>query len=156
MGTWGGGVFQGDSALDHLEALCEPMLDRIEKTLGSTARMRKDLEKETLLCDIDLLTAISEHVSKNNRGVFRLGWVYPVVLPEPKEIEGWKAQYLEIWEANVDEYGPTPGYKRTRRKVIVEVFDRFAALARKQKKCYQNVEKRIVLPGKPAGKLLDE
>jgi hypothetical protein len=75
-------------------------------------------------------------------------------LPEPEQIEDWKKQYLEVWNAHIDEFGPTPEYKRGRRRMTADVFARFARAARKQKRRYRLLELRISFPGKPLGQPL--
>ena len=56
-------------------------------------------------------------------------WV-GVELPEAETIAKWKATYLAVWDAKIDELGPKPDYKTKRRAVLVATFDELEALAR--------------------------
>ena len=51
--------------------------------------------------------------------------------PTPSTVAGWRSLYLDVWDNGIDGLDPDPEYKRKRREVIIETFDRIERLARK-------------------------
>jgi hypothetical protein len=42
--------------------------------------------------------------------------------PKEKKVQGWKKKYLQVYDKQIDDLAPQPGYKEGRRKVIEKTF----------------------------------
>jgi hypothetical protein len=51
-------------------------------------------------------------------------------LPRPEVVEGWKKDFMAVWEATIDGLEPSPDYKEERRTVLHRTFDELAGAAR--------------------------
>jgi hypothetical protein len=56
------------------------------------------------------------------------------VLPSTEKVGKWKQAYLARWDGYIDALEPDPDYKKKRRDVIAETFDRLERLAQAQQK----------------------
>ncbi|MFF1906730.1 DUF4259 domain-containing protein [Kitasatospora sp. NPDC058218] len=122
MGTWGSGNFDSDTAADHLSELTGRLLDEVERAMSGD---RVELEPDeywgvAVPCNLELLHLIA------SRHYVGAG------LPSAATIEGWKADFMAVWERSIDGLEPAPGHKEERRAVLLRTFDGLAALARER------------------------
>lgn len=122
MGTWGSGNFDSDTAADHLSELTGRLLDEVERAMSGD---RVELEPDehwgvAVPCNLELLHLIA------SRHYVGAG------LPAAATIEGWKADFMAVWERSIDGLEPAPGHKEERRAVLLRTFDGLAALARER------------------------
>jgi hypothetical protein len=134
MGTWGPGNFENDAAADHLMDLCAPLLTEIEKAMEEPASLEPDeYEADIVMANLEIIACLSEHLGRHEHS--KLGnFLYPYVLPSPKKVATWKQAYLAVWDGGIDELDPNPEYKKNRREVIAQTFDRLERLARAHEK----------------------
>ncbi|MEV6522178.1 DUF4259 domain-containing protein [Longispora sp. NPDC051575] len=119
MGTWGSGNFDSDTAADHLSELAGRLLDEVEAAMaGDPVGLEPDEYWGVAVpCNLELLRVLAEQ-----------GYV-GVTLPEPEKITGWRDTFVAVWDATIDGLEPKPDYRTERRRVLVDTFDRLAALA---------------------------
>jgi Domain of unknown function (DUF4259) len=134
MGTWGPGNFENDTAADHLMDLCRPLLGEIEEAMEEPVSLQPDQDDaDIVMANLEVIACLSEHLGRYEHS--KLGKIlYPCVLPFPEKVAKWKQGYLALWDGYIDELEPAPDYKKKRREVIVETFDRLERLARAQQK----------------------
>ena len=134
MGTWGPGNFENDAAADHLMDLCQPLLTEIEEAMEEPASLEPDeYEADMVMANLEIIACLSEHLGRHEHS--KLGeFLYPCVLPSPETVAKWKQAYLAVWDGSIDDLEPKPEYKKKRRQVIAETFDRLERLARAQQK----------------------
>jgi hypothetical protein len=150
MGTWGSGNFDSDTAADHLSEVMEGLIEDVTQEM---AKGPSNIEPDeywgvAVPCNLELLCLLAKQK-----------WV-GVELPEAETIAKWKATYLAVWDAKIDELGPKPDYKTKRRAVLVATFDELEALARADDdddeptaaKAKPNPEARAKAPAKPKAK----
>ena len=130
MGTWGSGNFENDAAADHLIDLCRPLLTEIEGAMKDPSSLVPDGDDAVIvIANLEIIACLSEHLGRYNHS--KLGKIlYPCVLPSPDVVGNWKQAYLALWDGHIDELEPKPEYKKQRREVIAETFDRVERLAR--------------------------
>src|SRR5262249_31322174 len=105
MGTWGAGNFDNDSALDYMGEVEEELVRRIEDILADEDRCALDEDGEgVLMPTLEMLSVLHEQC--------HLG------LPERETVQRWKAQYLAVFDDQIDGLDPKPGYKEARRAII--------------------------------------
>ena len=132
MGTWGPGNFENDAAAEYLQELCQPMLDQIEAAVKEASLLEPDeYDSEIMMCNIEILACWSEHLGRFSRSLIQDA-LYPCVLPPPTTVAEWHRIYLEVWDGYIDQIGPSPDYKRDRRSVIVDSFQRLERIAAAQ------------------------
>src|SRR4051812_45344596 len=106
MGTWAEGIFQNDKAADYVYWLIDDLRSKIEATVKIPARLEPDEDdSQILLCNVDLLRLITDHV---HRQVWFTWGIRGPMLPDTKTILEWKAKYLSVWDASIDQLDPTP------------------------------------------------
>lgn len=130
MGTWAEGIYQNDVAADHVYSLLDSLLKQIETTVAEPVRLEPDEDdSQVMLCNIDLLRLISEHVY---RQVWFTWGIRGPLLPDADTILDWKNKYLAAWDSGIDGLDPSEGYKVNHRAVIGQAFDRLAETSRLQ------------------------
>ena len=132
MGTWGPGNFENDTAADHLLDLCGPLLTEVEEVMEDPSSLAPDEDGAVIvLANLEIIACLSEHLGRYDQS--KIGKIlYPGVLPLPEMVANWKKAYLAVWDGHIDELDPKPDYKKQRREVIAETFDRVERLARAQ------------------------
>jgi hypothetical protein len=125
MGTWGSGIFESDTALDHFSTVVTPLLGQIRAAFSDKESLQPDeYESEAVLCNMEILLAIAYGLGSKST---------PFALdhfPKVKQIQAWQKTYLEVWDEYIDELDPEEDYKKQRRKTIIKTFERFGALAK--------------------------
>jgi hypothetical protein len=115
MGTWGAGNFQDDNALDWLwSEVQQPLLRKIESAVAG----HDESNGHTIMAAVEVLTVLCEQLQANP--------------PKPPEVAAWRDAYLAAWEGYIDALGCKPKFKKERRAVIVNTFDRLLATSRKR------------------------
>ncbi|GAA1306283.1 hypothetical protein [Saccharothrix xinjiangensis] len=119
MGTWGTGNYEDDTAADHLSTRTSGLVEEIaEHFAGDPVGLEPDEYGGAVVPGaVELLCLIAEQ-----------GWVGATLPPAAVALE-WKRRYLEVWDATIDDLGPSPEYRAGRREVLVATFDRLVALA---------------------------
>jgi hypothetical protein len=128
MGTWGPGNFENDYAADQLYEVCGPLLKQIEEAFDNSTMLEPDEDGPLVMANLEIIACLSEHLGCYARGELQ-DFLYPCVMPPPKTIADWKRRFLEVWDACIDGLAPDPDYKRQRREVILETFQRVERLA---------------------------
>jgi hypothetical protein len=130
MGTWGPGNFENDCAADHLYEVCGPLLKQVEEAMKDPSSLAPDeYDADVVTANLEIIACLSEHLGRYERGELQ-DFLYPCVLPPPETVAEWKQKYLAVWDANIDGLDPDADYKKTRREVIIDTFDRVERLAR--------------------------
>ncbi|WP_254898167.1 DUF4259 domain-containing protein [Kitasatospora sp. NA04385] len=116
MGTWGGGNFESDTALDHLSTVVDRLVTEVAEAMaGDPLGIEPDEYWGVAVpCNLELLHVLA-----------RAGYGHGS-LPEAGVVEGWKETFMAVWERTIDELGPSPEYKEERRSVLNRTFDRLA------------------------------
>ncbi|MFN8176362.1 MAG: DUF4259 domain-containing protein [bacterium] len=129
MGAWGSGNFENDTAADHVLTLSRQLLGQIEATVEDGSAMEPDeYDSEVMMCNLEILACLAEHLGRYEKGSVAER-LFPDVLPEASVVATWKTKYLDVWDSYIDKLRPKPEYKRQRRAVIVETFDRVTQLS---------------------------
>ncbi|BDI28223.1 hypothetical protein CCAX7_002740 [Capsulimonas corticalis] len=116
MGTWGAGNFDSDGALDYISGVVDDLEGKIEDILTDEDRSALDEEGEGVLVpSVAILSALHETVQAPT--------------PEPAVVARWRAQYLAIYDGQIDDLDPDDGYKDERRQVIQSTFDKLETQA---------------------------
>jgi cytochrome P450 len=119
MGTWGTGNFENDAALDFINMEVDRHVSAIEDIFSDEERFRLDEDAEgELIPRVEMLLALCGHCGG--------------VLQEKLDTAAWKARYLAMYDDQIDGMEPTDGYKKQRRAVIADTFDRLIAQHKKQ------------------------
>lgn len=124
MGTWAAGNFDSDTAADHLSAITARLRDEVATAMaGDPVELEPDEFWGTAVpCNVEMLAMFAEQ-----------RWV-GVVLPEAATVAAWKKTFLAVWEASIDDLGPNAAWKKARRAVLVETFDRLAKECRRRER----------------------
>jgi hypothetical protein len=110
MGTWGAGNWDSDAALDFLGTEMDRHVRAITDILADRERFSLDEDAEgELMPRIAILTVLCEQC----RGS----------LKRSVDLVAWKAQYLEMYDDQIDDLQPREGYRQQRRAVIEATFD---------------------------------
>jgi hypothetical protein len=133
MGTWGKGNFDDDTAADHLSGIASRIFDETQAALVGDPQ---DLEPDqywgvAVPCNVELLATFAE-----NR------WVGAMV-PDPTLVATWKRTYLAVWDRTIDGLAPSPSFKKQRRAVLVETFDRLARASRRHARSLHAAPKTV-------------
>ncbi|MFJ9555375.1 DUF4259 domain-containing protein [Nocardiopsis sp. NPDC101807] len=119
MGTWGSGNFESDTAREHLSAVVDRLVAEVSEAMaGDPVAIEPDeYWGVTVPCNLELLyvLALAGHTSDR-----------PL---RPETVEGWKRDFMAVWERTIDGLEPSPGFKEERRAVLVRTFDRLAGVA---------------------------
>ncbi|MBM2614678.1 DUF4259 domain-containing protein [Actinoplanes sp. LDG1-06] len=120
MGTWGSGNFDDDTAADHLSGLTARLVREVEDAMaGDPVELEPDEYWGVAVpCNLEILHVLAGR-----------GWV-GVQLPEAATVEAWKATYLGVWDATIDDLEPGPEYKTQRRAELERTFDQLAEAIR--------------------------
>lgn len=112
MGTWGPGNFDSDTAADHLSILASKLVTDIATAMsGDLVGLEPDeWDGTTVPCNVELLTLIAKQ-----------RWV-GVTLPAPDAVAAWSTTFVGVWDASIDDLGPSPTWKHARREVLVRTF----------------------------------
>jgi hypothetical protein len=112
MATWGAGNFDSDGAFDFIFEQIERYVALINEIFADEEyRFLLDEDAETeLMPSVEILILLCERC--NN------------VLPEGLKVDAWKQRYLAMYDAQIDDLAPVPGFKEERRAVIERTFDR--------------------------------
>lgn len=122
MGVWGPGNFEGDDPREFLADMVARWERIIECSLAGepteeVAESRFAPGFETLdgaiLPMVEILIAVAETLPCDH-------------LPGPGKVARWSAEALKIHDDEIDLFDPDEDYKRERRSVIVETFQRLA------------------------------
>lgn len=117
MGTWGGGNFENDGALDYLDGVMDGLVAQIEECFETEDGADLDGEGESeLVPTVEILSVLHDHFGGK--------------LPEVSTVEAWKNKYLEIFDDQIDALEPGGDYKKKRRQVIETTFDRLIEQSR--------------------------
>jgi hypothetical protein len=109
MDHWPTGNFDTEGAQEYVAELIEELVDIIEEVLDDDERFRLDDDAECLLMpSIELIALLCER--------------YGASPPKVKKIERWRKKYLKMYDKQIDDLEPPPGYKEGRRQVIVKTF----------------------------------
>jgi hypothetical protein len=123
MGTWGLGNFENDTAADHLSILTARLIEEIDNAVSNPDEIEPDEYWGVAVpCNIELLCVFQER-----------GYV-GCVLPKSETIQQWKATYMSVWDAKIDGFNPEPDYKKKRRDILCDTFDRLIGLAQEEGK----------------------
>jgi hypothetical protein len=122
MGTWGAGNFDDDTAADHLSILTGRLRAEVGKAIDAGAG---EIEPDeyggvAVPCNVELLALIAEQ-----------RWV-GTMLPSLEVAEAWKKKYLDVWDGYIDELEPSEEWKKERRAVLVQTFDRLLEQIRRR------------------------
>src|SRR5262249_33441094 len=120
MGTWGIGTFDSDRALDFINEEMRRHASAIEHIFADSQRFRLDEDAEAELTPRIKILAL---LITRCHGVMR---------QTPDDIAAWKAQYLAMYDDQIDDLEPTEYYKQHRRAVIEASFDELIRLIREQ------------------------
>ncbi|MGX6600791.1 DUF4259 domain-containing protein [Micromonosporaceae bacterium Da 78-11] len=120
MGTWGIGNFDSDTAADHLSVLTARLVREVEDAVaGDPVELEPDEYWGVAVpCNLEIL-----HLLASQR------WA-GVMLPDIAMVQAWKATYLAVWDANIEELEPTSEYKAHRRTALERTFDQLAEAIR--------------------------
>ncbi len=143
MGTWGPGNFENDCAADHLYEVCGPLLKQIEEAMKNPSLIEPDeYDADIVTANLEIIACLLEYLGRCERGEIQ-DFLYPCVLPPPEIIAEWKEKYLG--DKSIDGLDPNPDYKKKRRDVISQTFDRVERLARTryEGKAYPDVRSMI-------------
>jgi hypothetical protein len=111
MGTAGAGVFENDAAMDARDDVANHITAAIEDFLSAATFGVEDTE--SVVAYVALLTSLIETCQASG--------------PSPQEAAGWRDKVLEVFDSEIDELEPAPGFKEERRTVIVATFEHFLA-----------------------------
>ena len=145
MGTWGPGNFENDCAADHLYAVCGPLLKQIEEAMKDPAAIHPDESAaDIVMANLEIIACLSEQLGRYARGEVQ-DFLYPCILPPPETVAEWKQKYLAGWDAGIDGSDPEAAYKKARREIISDTFDRVERLAREryEGRAYPDVRSQI-------------
>lgn len=125
MVTWGAGNLDSDDAGEYLDSLMKQLVKTIEACLGGKYVMYPSDD------DDDILGACGESMLMPSVDILALLCEnYAVPLPVTEVVvQGWKDQYLRIFDRHINRYGIKPDFKVRRRRVIETTFDRLLGLA---------------------------
>ena len=120
MGTWEPGTFDNDAALDFINEEIDRHISAIEAIFADGERFCLDEDAEgELMPRVEILILLCESCHG--------------VLPEELDSGRWKAQYLEMYDDQINGLEPSEEYKRQRRISIAATFDRLIRLYEKQR-----------------------
>src|SRR4051794_29360553 len=124
MGTWGHGNFENDTAAEHLIMLCKPLIEQLRNAVAHPKMMRPDeYDGEVFMANIEILAVLGENIGRTQKG-FPGDLVFPFPFPAGTEIQKWKRKYLKIWDGYIEKLRPSADYRRKRRRLIIQTFDR--------------------------------
>jgi hypothetical protein len=116
MGTFAEHNFGNDGALDYLAMLTAKLVATITEVLGDESRRALDEDGETLLMpSVEILALLCER--------------YGAMPPKPATVRHWCETYLDVYDREIDQLRPKPGFKAARRKVIDRTFRWLESLA---------------------------
>ncbi len=119
MGTWGSGNFENDAELDFINKQVDHYVGLIEAIFGDTERFRLDEDAESMLMPcIELLLLVCTHCHG--------------VLPKALSVSTWKVRYLAMYDKQIDRLEPRSDFKRQRRSIINDTFDKLLQLHEEQ------------------------
>ncbi|WP_197371981.1 DUF4259 domain-containing protein, partial [Streptomyces clavuligerus] len=122
MGTWGSGNFESDTAADHLSVVTARLVSEVAEAMaGDPVGLEPDEYWGTAVpCNLELLHLIAAqgHVGAE--------------LPKAAVVEAWKRTFMAVWERSIDDLEPSQDFKERRRALLLETFDRVAAVARER------------------------
>jgi hypothetical protein len=116
MGTWGAGNFDNDGARDWLGEVMTRLEREIDACLATPGRADLDEDGEgVLMPTVAILTVLAEHCDAPP--------------PVAVTVRTWRAAYLAIFDDQIDDLEPAPGFKDERRQVIEATFAKLEAQA---------------------------
>ena len=123
MGTWGPGNFDSDWALDYLGHLTDGLERYIQSILDHQPQGPGDYYQASLdeLGESRLMPSVAILITLHE--TFGGG------VPRPETVAGWRDRYLRIYDAEIDQLAPGPGFKEQRRQVIADTFARLYDLS---------------------------
>jgi hypothetical protein len=117
--TWGTDTFDSDAALDFINHEVDRHVNAINDIFADESRFRLDEDAESeLMPRIEILRVVCEYCSGT--------------LAKRVDVYTWKTRYLAMFDDQIDELEPTADYKRQRRIVIANTFDRLIEQHKKQ------------------------
>ncbi|MFF3561229.1 DUF4259 domain-containing protein [Streptomyces sp. NPDC002574] len=122
MGSWGAGNFDEDTAADHLGLLTGRLTAEVARAMeGDPSELEPDEYWGVAVpCNLELLHLLATR-----------GWA-GATLPGAATVRAWKARYLAVWDAAVDELEPGADYRVRRREVLERTFDGLAKVAERR------------------------
>lgn len=121
MGTWGPGIFDNDTAADHIYTFTNKMIETIEEVVASPI---------TLEADEYWGNAMPGHVEM----LLSLHRDFYGQLPTLTQAQHWFDTLMSSWEASIDGLGPSDSFKDARRAALAELFGRLIAACEKVEK----------------------
>ncbi len=130
MGTWGHGNFENDTAAEYLVEFCQPLLEQIRKAVADPKSLEPDeCDSDIMMANIEILVVMGENIGRTTEDIIGDS-LFPFPYPVVEEIEQWKSAYLQVWDYYIDSLTPSPNYRKKRRELIVNTFDRLSKVAR--------------------------
>lgn len=130
MGTWGAGNFENDCAAEHVQELCSGLIAQIEKAVADPELLEPgEYHSQVMMANIEILACLSEGLGRFEYGSIP-DMLYPVFIPPSNTVEQWKTVYLNVWDNFIDRLEPKADYRKQRRDVLVDSFDRLISAAR--------------------------
>jgi hypothetical protein len=118
MGTWAGGNFQNDGALDYLGGIIDGLVARVEEILADKDRALLDEEGESVLMpSVHIIALLSEQCGG--------------APPKPAQVQKWRKKYLAIFDEQIEGLAPQGSFEADRRKVIADTFSQLEQRAKK-------------------------
>jgi hypothetical protein len=117
MTAWGPGNFQNDDALDFIHEEMDRRVAAIEAIFADSQRFELDDTGDAegeLIPRVAILALLCDHSGG--------------LLDSTVDVGAWTAQYVEMYDDNIDNLQPRGDYKRQRRAVIEATFDKLIRL----------------------------
>ena len=115
MGTWAAENFASDAAADCVDKLIDQLTSTIDDCFDNEGANLNVGEDSVLMPSVAIIKLLSEQCG--------------VAPPKPDIIEGWRSEYLAIYDDQCDCWDAAPGFKVERRKVIDDTFTELIQLA---------------------------
>lgn len=117
MGTWSAGNFENDGALDFVGDLVDQLIEGIERCFEESGADLDEEGEAVLVPSVEIISLLCERCN--------------AAPPDPEAVKSWKEEYLEIYDAQIDQLDPDPDYQVERRRTIEQTFDRLLEQSRK-------------------------
>ncbi len=111
MGTWSADNFGNDGALDYLGDIINGLEKKIEDIFNSgTAADLDECGESELIPSVAIISILCENCNG--------------APPTQEKIKQWRGRYLLIFDKQIDLLGPDKNYKKERRQVIEDTFNK--------------------------------
>jgi hypothetical protein len=118
MGTWGGGNFDNDGALDFVQELVHQLATGIDACFGEDRAALDEDGEGTLVPSVAILTLLAKHCG--------------AAVPQVEFVEGWKTRYLAVFDDEIEGLAPSGDFAVQRRAVIEQTFNELLEIAKEQ------------------------